>query len=575
MPHHSESADVVGAFFLWFAWAICKVQVIHTSTKTVRDMRLQSSPFVLAWFIAAATLVSGCGGSAASGSVPTTSPSATPTQLNSATTLITTGPQAQTTTLPSVGGYAVTMTIPAATTVSTILITVSTSAPKLVSAKTAFAKRPLDLFQSLLYVTLDAQGAASLLGTPGFSITLPTNVSTSGVNFYLTVFDPLNPSNVQEIGPAVVAGSTATFSTGTSALTFQAGQKLEFGLFALPNAAPTPTPGSGGTLHKFVIPGAGSLTSGGGSLLVGPDHNFWIANPQSNQLLQMTPSGIITTFATNAVPLTIGGDGAVWGTFAGTASGNISRTTSSGTTTAFTVVGKQCAYPPNCDAAVAAMTLGPDGNLWFVGGQPGAGSSVFAIDTSANVVHEYDLTIPNASLIDYFRSIVVGSDGALWFSDERGFNPTPFERITTTGNFSEFPAPQPPGQLVAASDGNIWATEPFDVQPLYAGEAIERTTTSGTVTQFPVGIGFSPQYMAQAPDGSLWFTEAIEANSVLMGGAVGHMNASGTLIQQYVLGNIDPALANANPTRIVVGPDGAAWFIVTTQSTTYLVQLQP
>src|SRR4030095_9948897 len=79
------------------------------------------------------------------------------------------------------------------------------------------------------------------------------------------------------------------------------------------------------------------------------------------------------------------------------------------------------------------------------------------------------------------REIVLGSDGAMWFTESE-FNVSQIGRIDAAGKITEFVVPTQfshPSDIVAGPDGALWFTEPPGF-PFGIG----RVTTSGQFTEF-------------------------------------------------------------------------------------------
>ena len=221
----------------------------------------------------------------------------------------------------------------------------------------------------------------------------------------------------------------------------------------------------------------------------------------------------------SAVPeeIAAGPDGALW--FTDWAGGKIGRITTAGAITEYA--------PPTPNSDPFGIAAGPDGAMWFteeigkVGriGPPGT-------------IEEFDIPGSNP------YGITLGPDGALWFADFAG---NKIGRITTAGNYVEYPLPNPnssPYEITAGPDGALWFTE-------FTGPRIGRITTAGAITEFP--LSDQPWDITAGPDGALWFTQDF-ANQI------GRITISGQFTE-YPL----PA-PQTDPTGITGGPDGALWF---------------
>ena len=219
------------------------------------------------------------------------------------------------------------------------------------------------------------------------------------------------------------------------------------------------------------------------------------------------------------------------------------------------------------------------------------GGDLFA---SSLPVHEFtspsgQVTATNAGN----GTIVLGSDGAMWFGEQNGIG-----RVDTSGAITEYPTAQPQ-QLVRGPDDAVWFTTVYDRITQVSGELC-RVAPNGTVTKFGRGYGLritvgadgnfwiidGRQYVtrvttagvatlfgvtgpagaysvtadiATAPDGNLWIFDA--------GGRIYIVSTAGTQ-----LGTIDmhvPTTSDFYGARSTFGADGAFW--LSTQSGFYRV----
>lgn len=258
---------------------------------------------------------------------------------------------------------------------------------------------------------------------------------------------------------------------------------------------------------------------------------------------------------------------------------------------------------PTGNSFVTDITSGPDGALWFT---ERTGSRVGRITTDGSIT-EYEITsgsnpigVPNEGVVP--ASIVVGPDGALWFTE--GFGDR-IGRVTTSGEISEYPIPtrdtihgQPEGiavgpdgaiWFVTVLEGRIWRLDvetkeftPFAMAPglamatqslgkgpggiwLVGGGTVAEMSTDGTWTTFPApNTGKQPAYhtdrIAPAADGSMWFTETGSNR-------IGRITADGRITEVAV------PTPDAGVGGIAVGPDGTVWF---TESRTHRIgRIQP
>src|SRR5262245_47626670 len=114
----------------------------------------------------------------------------------------------------------------------------------------------------------------------------------------------------------------------------------------------------------------------------------------------------------------------------------------------------------------------------------------------------FEFVLPTASSGP--GAITVGPDGNLWFTE---VSANRIGRITPTGEITEFPSlalSSGPSDITVGPDGNLWIIEP-------AGNQIGRILHAGwprTVVEFPLPTPDStPGGITVGPDSNLWFTE--------------------------------------------------------------------
>jgi virginiamycin B lyase len=201
---------------------------------------------------------------------------------------------------------------------------------------------------------------------------------------------------------------------------------------------------------------------------------------------------------------------------------------------------------PTVNAALAAITAGPDGALWFT---ETTGNKIGRIATNGTIT-EYPLPVANSRPM----GITAGPDGALWFTED---GPPKIGRITTAGNIVEYPVtvddPFFGGNLAAivtGSDGALWFTETDFVEPGGPDTYVGRITIAGALSKFPVlGGGISAGELGgitSAPDGALWFTAGFERIGRITTSDASTLYDTGADVS--VVGSI------------VTGSDGRLWF---------------
>jgi streptogramin lyase len=289
--------------------------------------------------------------------------------------------------------------------------------------------------------------------------------------------------------------------------------------------------------------GCGQASLGG--IAAGADGNIWFTNLGQYKVGRITPSGVITQFDLPAIvggpsSITSGPDGNIWITTNALGQGRqdwIVRLGRDGAVTQFPAG----AGSGNFSTGPQGITPGPDGNLWFTE----FWANRIGRMTPAGVLTEFPIpTVETAP-----HGIVAGPDGSLWFVESH-FRHTAVARITTSGVVTEYPLggsaddQLQPTDIVAGLDGNLWLSETHPSAP--QGEIV-RVTRDGSLKVFAMPKGTRPGGIATGPDRNIWFTDS-------GGNMVGRMSPSGVL-RQFPLPR-----RQAEPDAIVAGPGGRMWF---------------
>jgi streptogramin lyase len=247
-----------------------------------------------------------------------------------------------------------------------------------------------------------------------------------------------------------------------------------------------------GTIREFSVSNPFATPVG---IALGADGNLWFTDPVSASVLRVTPTGsfdaeVATAAATQLTDMIAGPAGILWFI------GFDARTTSNGMI---------CALTPGLSFdeeysitryPLGGVAFGPDGNVWFTA--PATNSIARIVprrptpDLQAAIPIDLEVAIPTANSTP--GALTVGPDGNLWFVEQSGNN---IGRITTTGSITEFAIPTAganPQGITAGPDGNVWFTEQTQ---------IARITPQGVITEFGTGSG---KKITVGPDGNLWST---------------------------------------------------------------------
>ena len=229
--------------------------------------------------------------------------------------------------------------------------------------------------------------------------------------------------------------------------------------------------------------------SGGTSVVtVGPDGNLWFTDNNANRITKSTTAGVMTAYPiptansnrTESLPAPMG--------TCGSPSAPPTRSAESPP--------RVCSRSSRSRPPARPRTGSRPARTGTSGSWRTATNKVAKI-TTAGVITEY--TIPTAGTQPF--SIVAGSDGNLWFTENGGGS---VGRITPAGVITEFPMPGAHTTLIITSgpDGNLWAST--------GAGTVARITTAGVVTEFPLDTPHSgPNFITTGPDGNLWVSQII------------------------------------------------------------------
>jgi virginiamycin B lyase len=287
-----------------------------------------------------------------------------------------------------------------------------------------------------------------------------------------------------------------------------------------PAVKPTPTARLAGNVTEFRLSGAVQAPR---LISRGANGRLWFIGQATTAagigriIPGSTPPQITADFplAPGAVPqgITSGSDGVTWFTqFSGTAATHstaIGRIAPSGQITYFPNAGSG----PEVPADANEITLGAENTPWFT-----AGNDIGHI-TADGMLHMYAGLADPASQPD---AITLGPDGNLWFT-EVGPTANKIGRITLAGKITEFLIPtnlSNPMGITLGPDGNLWFTE-------LGSDKIGQITPTGVIREFPLpSPGDGPDQITVGPDNALWFTE-------YTGNQIGRLDPATGSVREY------------------------------------------
>ena len=204
-----------------------------------------------------------------------------------------------------------------------------------------------------------------------------------------------------------------------------------------------------GVVREFPLPVLGGVAGQPVAIAAGPDGKLWFTDPDRHSLGTIDP-------ATGAI----------------------------------------AEYPvglPN--AAPYQLVTGPDGRIWFTDSGRG---KVGVIDPTTKVVQEYALPTPGATPL----GIVSAPEGGIWLISGTALvrvDPRSLAMTTTPVPVGTDPNSKPTGSLVVGSDGDLWFA-------LSNGLArVDPTTGTGVNYTFHSIFGdVGPYSILVGPDGAIW-----------------------------------------------------------------------
>jgi streptogramin lyase len=252
----------------------------------------------------------------------------------------------------------------------------------------------------------------------------------------------------------------------------------------------------------------------------------------SAALAQLTPDinthAGLTAGTLGPPAVTLGPDGAMW--FADAVGGRIVRYEPGGTITDIPITSSSQPAPEG-------ITVGPDGAIWFTEYNA---AKVGRIDpVSASITAEYSVGANP-------WGITTGPDGALWFAEvgaqrigrlDLTTNPQTFTQSGLIPNYGQ------PYGITLGPDGNLWFAD-------FMGKIGKITPVGMTITEYGgLATNATPIAITPGPDGNIWFTEFNGQN-------IGSIATDGSGLVEY------PIPSGFFPLGITTGPDGNLWFTV-------------
>lgn len=287
-----------------------------------------------------------------------------------------------------------------------------------------------------------------------------------------------------------------------------------------------------GAITEFPAASPNAITSG-------PDGNVWFTERSGSNVGRITPTGVVTQFATGSFDgwgIASGPDGNVWLSQSRAGPGQIAVARLTAT---FPVVGDLGSAPhfspPSGGTAVTVQGLNFSGATDVMFGTTPAIS--FTVDSATQIT----ATSPPGPSFTTVDVTVTTPQGTSAVTPLDQFVYTPFVLYNVPTSASR------PGHITKGPDGNVWFTSGTAFGASNGQNLISRTTPAGVTTEFHAPGNTAVDDIAAGADGNIWFTEPNASK-------VAKITPSGT-ISEYAT----PTPA-AKPHGITLGPDGNMWF---------------
>ena len=195
-------------------------------------------------------------------------------------------------------------------------------------------------------------------------------------------------------------------------------------------------------------------------------------------------------------------------------------------------------YPLAAGNGPNGITLGPDGNIWFIQIND-SGDSVARISPDGQEIVAY----PTLTPLSGPERLITGPDGNIWFTE---WDVSQVGVIAPDGSdqmeFATPTQPSNPAGIIVASDGNLWFAED-------RANSLAMITLDGVITEYPLPTpNAHPFYICNGPDGNIWFVE-------FAADQIGRFDPVTKAFDEFPI--LTP---NAGPNDIVTGSDGNLWF---------------
>lgn len=182
------------------------------------------------------------------------------------------------------------------------------------------------------------------------------------------------------------------------------------------------------------------------------------------------------------------------------------------------------------------LTLGPDGNVWYI-----EQAHIAKITTTGTIT---EFAYPSGATSNPHGGVTSGPDGNVWFTEYANNiigNINPTSKTIKEFSLSSQGLSCNPTSIITGADGNLY----FVCNGSYLGQI----TTAGVAKVFfdAFGVSYFSQALQLGPDGNIWFANGY-------GNYISEFNPSNISFTTYV-----PPYGSGTTYEIVLGPDKNFW----------------
>jgi virginiamycin B lyase len=192
--------------------------------------------------------------------------------------------------------------------------------------------------------------------------------------------------------------------------------------------------------------------------------------------------------------------------------------------------GKAAELPLPEGTLADGLTLGPEGDLWFLLSGVGVPSNAIGKLTGSGAIETFPVSTSASGASGYptmLQGITVGADGRLWFGSANGAGGA-VGSISTAGEVGLLPLAQPtrnPTSIAAGTGGGIWFTISGRGYRSWIGDV----APDGEVHEYRIPEKVFAEGIAAGPGDAMWFLATTPGRPWPPGGVLGKITGTGQI----------------------------------------------